>query len=427
MKAKLLAATFAFAASAASVCLAGDIEKFGINYDEDRVTAYILPDVLLNPQSGKEVQSAEEWLRCCRPYILAEFENLYSPIPPRPLAQRFEVLEASDALGGKAVRKQVRAFFKSGGEEKSIDILIYIPKGAKGPVAVFAGLNFAGNHTVSADEEILISKSWSRNFDNIDLKITDNRAHAEHRDKMARRWPLEKIIDAGYGIMTAWYCDIYPDRPDGAQESVYKIFTEEEYPYEPKAVAAWSWALMRMLDYAQTDPALDASKVISIGHSRLGKTALVAAAFDARFAAAISNDSGCMGAALSKRQYGENIARITNVFPHWFSDNLKIYAGNEGALSVDQHQLLATIAPRPIYVASASEDRWADPKGELTSLIEAGKVYGLFGSRKFPTLSAFEIEKPFLGDCGYHMRNGKHDITFYDWDNYIKFADKLVK
>lgn len=395
-----------------------------VNYDEAKVPDAPLPDALSAPGGTFKASNALEWESRVRPKIAEFFESeVYGRRPPRPERETFEIVESSDdALGGKALRRQIKITLGGAKGEKSFIMLLYLPK-SPAPAPVFVGLNFMGNHATADDPEIIMPE-WVRNTRLGGIQISDNRPTEKYRGLQSRRWPYEKIISKGFGAATIYYCDIYPDleKADGAPQSVYSIFKE---PMNG-AIAAWSWGLSRALDALETVPQADAKRAVAVGHSRLGKTALLAAAFDARFAGAVSNDSGCMGAALSRRQFGETVEIITRQFPFWFSPELRKWAGREAEMPADQHQMLALIAPRPLYVASASEDLWADPRGEFLSLAEASKAYALFGAKNVPSEADFGVEKPFSGDVGYHMRRGGHDILEYDWENFCNFFSKAL-
>ena len=393
------------------------------NYDESKIPPYTLPQ-LLTRKDGSQVTSAREWRDSRRGEILELFEDhVYGHTPERRIEMGSSVVERSpDALGGTARRKQVRISFSSdAGASSSMDLLLYLPKAAAGPVPVFLGLNFGGNYTIHSDPAIPVTKSWMRN-----RADHDNRADPERRGAGASRWAVEEILSRGYGLATIYYGDIDPDYDDGFKNGVHALFPEGQ-DGDFSSISAWSWGLSRALDYLEEDPDVDGAKVALLGHSRLGKTALWAGARDQRFALVISNNSGCGGAALSRRRFGETVKRINDSFPHWFSDNFVAYNGNEDELPVDQHMLLALIAPRPLYVASASEDLWADPRGEFLSAMHAGEVYELLGKEGLGVSEPPPVGDAVMTDIGYHKREGKHDVTLEDWRRYLDFADKHLR
>ena len=190
------------------------------------------------------------------------------------------------------------------------------------------------------------------------------------------------------------------------------------------SISAWAWGMSRIMDYLETEELIDPKKVILFGHSRLGKTALWAGATDLRFSMVISNNSGCGGAAISRRRIGEKILDINTNFPHWFAKNFHNFNENESSLKVDQHMLIALIAPRPVYVASASDDSWADPEGEFLAAKEASLIYNIYGKKGIGIDKLPSTNTPFHGSVGYHLREGQHDVTDFDWEQYIIFANK---
>lgn len=395
--------------------------------DEAKVPEYKLPDVLTR-FNGKKIKTEKDWFRRRRPEILQKFtEEVYGKVPGVLEASEVKVWETSDAMNGLAIRRQLSLFFRKANKNLEVNVLMYLPKTNK-KVPVFLGYNFTGNHTVSSDPNIRLTESWV--YDNPSLGIINNRVTEQSRGCDSNSWPVETIIKAGYGLVTLYYGDIDPDKndfSDGIEPFFYKEGQTNPKFDEWGSIGAWSWGLSRVLDYLEKDELVDASKVAVIGHSRLGKTALWAGANDQRFALIVSNESGCGGAALSKRIFGETVQIINTNFPHWFCGNFKKYNNNEEELPVDQHMLLALIAPRPLYVASAEEDKWADPRGEFLSAKYASAVYKLLGKEGLPTDEMPEVNKPVMGTIGYHVRSGKHDLTLYDWQQYLKFADKFLK
>lgn len=414
--------------SLSSNCLTAQDRK--VNYDESAVPAYALPDPL-HLLNGEKVSSPQEWWQVRRVEILEMFENeMFGKFPDGKVPVRFEAGKAElAALGGIAIRKEIKVFFSDNPESRSMSILIYLPNNTEKPVPLFLGLNFSGNQGIQSDPGISITESWVEN--DPEFKVTNHQAGEETRGMESTRWPVEKIIARGYGLATVYYGDIDPDFDDCFQNGVHPLFYRKGQtrpdPNEWGSIAAWAWGLSRAMDYLETDRSVDRRKVFLIGHSRLGKAALWAGATDQRFAMVISNNSGCGGAALSKRIFGETVGIINNYFPHWFCDNFLKYNDNESALPFDQHMLLALIAPRPLYVASAEDDLWADPKGEFEGALYASPVYKLLGKEGLPVSVMPPVNNPVYGTIGYHIRTGKHDVTDYDWEKYMDFADRIFK
>lgn len=401
-----------------------------VNYDESKVPEFELPNPLI-ASDGSPVEDAETWNTKRRPEILELFqEYVYGHSPGRPEHMSFEVFEEDkNALNGKATRKQVTIHFSEDPDGPSLDLLMLVPNDVEGPVPAFLVLNFWGNHSILMDPAIKLSPNWMRS--NESHGIVDHRSTEASRGKSIPRWSVDEIIDRGYALVTYYYGDMDPDFDDGFKNGIQPLFYKDGQT-KPKdnewgSIGAWAWGLSRALDYLETDDSIDHTRVAVMGHSRLGKTALWAGASDERFAIAISNNSGCGGAALSRRRFGEKVERINTAFPHWFCDNFNAFNDREDELPVDQHMLVALIAPRPAYIASAVEDRWADPKGEFLSALNADPVYRMLGTEGLGTTEMPAIDKPVHGTIGYHIRSGAHDVTDFDWAAYLDFADKHLR
>lgn len=390
------------------VSLADDAPP-GSHFDEERVPAYVLPDVLAG------VTTPAEW-PVRRAEILALFEDqMFGKAPTFDKSTLKVVPSAADRpfLDGAAILSQPSIEFA----DCKLNLMIIRPAGVETPVPVFLALNFDGNHTVHPDPAIALATGWVRSG-------KDGVATDAQRGAVASRWPIETLIARGYALVTAYYGDIAPDRRDDCFE--HGVFATYGKPASGEwgAIAAWAWGLSRALDYLETVPAIDASKVAVMGHSRLGKTALWAGANDPRFAMVISNNSGCGGAALSMRAFGETVGLINTAVPHWFCDHFSRYNSNESDLPFDQHMLLALIAPRPLYVASAEDDQWADPRGEFLAAQAADPVFRLLGTTGLPAATMPKVDAPVAERIGYHIRSGKHELTAYDWQQYLDFAER---
>jgi hypothetical protein len=407
-----------------SAGLALTAQQSAVISDESKVPPYILPDPLIF-NDGSKVVLKTEWEKR-RSEIFRLFEDEVYGISPNWNGE----LSATDlsvkknALNNTAVRKEIKLTLKNGQKEFNMIILLYLPHSQK-PVPVFLGCNFGGNHTVTDEPDIHITSSWIRNDEK--AGITDHKATEAGRGRDASSWQVNEIISKGYGLATVFYGDIDPDFDDGFKNRVHSLYDQKPSPTSWGTVAAWAWGLSRVLDYLETNQDVDSKRVIVMGHSRLGKAALWAGASDRRFAMVISNNSGCGGAALSKRVYGETVGAINSMFPHWFCDNFNKYNDKEDLLPVDQHELIALIAPRPVYVASAEDDQWADPKGEFLSCLNANPVYKLLNNKGLPIDEMPKVNTPAMGLIGYHIRTGGHAVKLYDWQNYLTFADLHLK
>jgi hypothetical protein len=387
-------------------------EPADTNYDESKVPAYKLPAVLID-EAGKTV-GRTEWIGHRRAEVLHLLEkSVYGKTPEKQLKVRYELIEQDqDALEGRATRKQVAAFFGDAGFR--IDILLYIPNRVSAPTPVFLGLNFNGNHTIHPENGIL------------------KRSTSKGRGSFAGRWQLEMLIERGYALATVHRDQIDPDNyRNDFSDGIHPLFYEGNQVV-PEAdqwgsIGAWAWGLSRVLDWLETEAAIDASRVAVIGHSRLGKTALWAGAQDRRFAMVVSNDSGCGGAALYRRCYGERIHHMIKPVGYWFCRNHHQYQQKEQELPVDQHMLLSLVAPRPLYVASATNDRWADPKGEFLAAKYASPVYELLGEKGIGEYEMPSPNAPIHTRIGYHLRSGDHDVTTFDWQQYLAFADQHLQ
>jgi hypothetical protein len=390
------------------------------NYDESKVPVYSLPDPLVF-SNGKKVADKTDWIRRRDEIYKLFSEEVYGTIPEwHGKIEITPVMSKENVFDGLATREELILEIKNGEKQLNVLLLLYLPHSVK-PVPLFLGYNFYGNHTVSSEPDIALTSSWTRN--NEAFKISDNKVTELSRGKDTTRWPIKEILSRGYGIVTLYYGDIDPDYDDGFKNGAHALFSQERDSTSWGSISAWAWGLSRVMDYLETRSDIDEGKVVILGHSRLGKTALWAGASDKRFAIVISNNSGRAGASLTRRAFGEPLDYINSAVPYWFCDNFRKYTYNDYLLPVDQHELIALIAPRPVYVASAENDLWADPKGEFLSCVGASPVFKFLGTEGFPARMIPPVNNPVIGTIGYHIRTGNHDVTLYDWQCFMNFAD----
>lgn len=370
-----------------------------LNYDESKVPEYILPP-LLKTNDGNPVTTVSDWKYLRRPEIVATYAELvYGQIPQHYDAIRFDVVnEDPQSISGTATLKEVDVKVTRNHNSVTIRMNLFIPNERWGPAPVF----------------LLINHRPAENIDPTRTVQTDF-------------WPVEHVIPRGYAMASFHVGDVADDDKETWTEDILeKLYPGQlNQPDGMKALGAWGWGAMRLMDYFERDPDINAHQVVLLGHSRGGKSALWTGAVDQRFAIVVSNESGCGGAALYKREFSETIKLLNDVRPHWFCDNLEKYNGRESELPVDQHMLLASIAPRPVYVGSAQEDLGADPKGEFLALKHASEVYEkIFNLPVNVPEEMPPVNQPIIQSyTGYHIRSGEHDLDIYDWDQYIKFAD----
>ncbi|PZX59134.1 hypothetical protein LV84_01160 [Algoriphagus ratkowskyi] len=367
------------------------------NYDESKVPDITLPDPFVSLR-GKLIITQQDWEEIRRPEILDLFrEYVYGNVPTDFDQISFsEVQESQNPYDDKAILKEVNISVSRKGKSHTMRLNVFLPKVGKGPFPIFLLVN----HRAENEEVGLVEEGY---------------------------WPVSELIDRGYAIASFHGETVAPDDAERFSEGILTSIYPEELGMADgmRTFGAWAWAAMRAMDYFEQDPLYNTRKSALIGHSRSGKTALWAGANDPRWSVVYSNESGCGGAAISRRKYGETVAVINSSFPHWFAENFKAYNGQEETLPVDQHMLAALIAPRALYIASARGDQWADPKGEYISMQLGSRVYSEIYQQEVTFPLAFEeIASPVIQSfAGYHIRDGKHNLTWEDWKNFIDFAE----
>jgi hypothetical protein len=380
-----------------------------------------LPDPLMM-RSGQKVASKDDWVKNRRPELAELFQHyMYGHLPPKPAKLEWETLhEDRQAFGGKATLEEI-AITVGPPQAPKIRLLLVVPTNRKGPAPVFVGVNFGGNHALVTDPKVKIPEVWM--YPNR-VGVKNNRATEEGRGKEIDTWSIEQSIDRGYAVATFYNGDLDPDRAD-RREGIrpYLLPEGDKKGSFMGSIAVWAWGVQRVVDYLVADKDIDSKRIICVGHSRLGKTTLLAGALDERISVVIPHQAGCGGTAPSRGKVGESVKQINDRFPHWFCDHFKQFNEHTDRLPFDQHCLIALCAPRAVLLTNAEEDQWANPNGQFEMLQAADPVYRLLGAGG---LEAKQPEKGKLIDSklGYFLRGGKHSMTKDDWKVFLDFADK---
>jgi hypothetical protein len=391
-----------------------------------------LPDAL-TAMNGNKITTREAWLEKRAPELRALFQNYeYGAMPVAAKVTAKVLREDKAALGGKATLREIELSL-SQPEGGQIHILLVVPNDAKKASPVFLGLNFGGNQALLPDPQILVPATW---------KSRKGLTQEQSRGAEVDTWALDQSIARGYAVATIWNSELVPDDKDAAEAMLQKLrpsHSAERGPGDTATIAAWAWCLSRAVDYLVTDPALDAKRIAAVGHSRNGKTALLAAAFDERIALVIPSQAGCGGSApcrvsedLAKlgangRPTVETVWQINKSFPHWFAGNFKAFDDEPAKLPFDQHELIALCAPRPVLLSCATEDVWANPSGQFDMLRAADPVYKLVAGDGLGATQMPAVSQLLPSRLGYYIRPGKHSMTREDWAVWLDYADKWMR
>lgn len=397
------------------------VAGFPVNYSEDSVGNYVLPD-LFTQQNGQKVKDAKTWMEKRRPELIRLFEeHQFGKLPPGPADIHFDVFDkGTEVLSGKAIRKQVRVYFTKDTNHK-MDLLIYLPKSEK-PSPLLLIINFFANSSVVNDPGVRQGMIWNREEKKVPAPQSS-----------FGRINIDTFITNGFGIATVYYGDIEPDFKNGIPYGIRGHYLKPgtTYPADDEwgAISAWSWGLSRAMDYFETDKQIDAKRIAIQGASRLGKTVLWTGARDTRFKMVIASCSGEGGAALSRRNYGEGINHMTDTSRYFyqFAPNRHKYSNDPGLSPVDAHMLVALMAPRPLLLQTGDTDYWSDPKGEFLAAVAAEPAYKLF-DKKGPGTNVMPAagDQSLLNDLGYYMHAGGHGIVPSDWAVFISYMKKYL-
>jgi hypothetical protein len=381
-----------------------------------------LPDPLVM-LDGTKVSSKEQWVEKRRPELKALFQHyMYGTIPPAGTVTAKVLHEDAKALGGKATLREVAV---SALPEHEFRLLIVVPNGRKGPAPCFVGPNFSGNHTLVDDPKVAVTSAWM--YPNRP-GVKDGKATDEGRGTQKDVWNLEGSIDRGYAVATFYPGEIDPDRAD-VRAGIRPLLPKD---LDTTTIACWAWGIHRAVDHLTTlKDEVDPKRLIAVGHSRLGKTALLATAFDDRIAMAIPLQAGTGGSAPSRpigseASKAESVKRINTSFPHWFNGRFKEFNDDPTKLPFDQNCLVALCAPRPVLFSNASEDLWANPEGQFEVLKAADPVYRLLGASGLEAKTVPALGQLEAGRLGYFIRPGKHSMTRTDWEAFWDYADKQL-
>jgi len=397
------------------------------------------PDPLIM-MDGTAVKSKKAWEEKRRPELKALFQHyMYGAIPPKPAQVEFKVMATlKDFLGGKATLKLVAITFGSP-DAPRIDLMVVTPNESRKPAPAFLAMNFCGNHAITEDPRVPLAHGWLYNSCK---GCTNNAATEAARGGQAKDWPLDEIIAHGFAFASFCSSDVDSDRAD-VSDGVYAWLAKQRTgsaanspTHDRGSIAAWAWGYHRCVDYLQTDSAIDAKRIAAVGHSRNGKTALLAAAFDERIALAIPCQAGSGGTGPSRvspkmaapqsngRPTAETVAVINKSFPHWFNGEFKKFNEQPEKLPFDQHSLIALCAPRPVLLSNATEDQWANPSGQFELLQAAEPAYRLAGGGKLEANEMPPEGKLVDSRLGYFIRAGRHSMGAEDWKAFLAFAEK---
>ena len=385
-----------------------------VNYDEAQAGYSGLPEVL-KLSSGQPVRDAKTWRAKRRPEILRLYEqHQFGRSPAKPAHLSFNLFDpGTPAFNGAALRKQVTVHFSADKSGPKMDLLIYTPAHATKPVPLLLNISFTANSSTVDDPGVKPGEVWNREKKRV--PATQNRVF--------RPVDVPRLLAQGLGFATVYYGDIDPDFDGGLAHGVRSLYPPPTAG-DWGAIAAWGWGLSRALDYLETDRAIDSKRVGIMGISRLGKTVLWAGARDERFALVIASCSGEGGAALARRNYGENIKHMGLRFGYQFAPAYQTWGDRVQQWPVDSHMLISLIAPRPLLLQTGDTDLWSDPRGEFLGAVEAGPVYRLLGQQDLGTTVMPKPGQALLNTLGYYEHAGGHGTLPGDWDQFVAFLEK---